>query len=445
MTFWNPIRVMGKVRADQGTAAGDAVVLGDDGKVPGTLVNLPDMADYVKGSDLADVATSGSYNDLTDKPSIPTIPGNLVQGGISATPGNDTVELAVTTYNGQVQRENILSATASGSGVMSSADKIKLDGIASGAQANVVETVRVNGVPLVPSAKTVDVTVPTKLSDLTNDAGFITNAVSTLANYYLKSEVYAKTETFTRAEVQNLINGITQPKVQIVQQLPSSGDVGTLYLVALSDGSGQNLYSEYVWTGSAFEQIGTTSFQLDIVQNTGISINGTALQEADATRAGLMPSDDKAKLDSVPTPSTIALKSEIPTVPGVATAQSNGLMSAADKQKMDAVPTPSTIALKTEIPTIPGNATASSAGLMSSADKSKLDGLRQPWRGTVTGDGTSTTLTATHNLGAVPAVTIYTSSGELYFTDMTVTTTTITLSFNTAPASGTTYTLVAIA
>ncbi|MBR0282810.1 MAG: leucine-rich repeat domain-containing protein, partial [Oscillibacter sp.] len=39
--------------------------------------------------------------------------------------------------------------------------------------------------------------VPTKTSDLTNDSGFVTNAVSDLLNYYLKAETYSKTEVNT--------------------------------------------------------------------------------------------------------------------------------------------------------------------------------------------------------------------------------------------------------
>lgn len=43
----------------------------------------------------------------------------------------------------------------------------------SNAQANVIETVKVNGAPLVSSDKAVDVKVPTKLSELSNDAGYV--------------------------------------------------------------------------------------------------------------------------------------------------------------------------------------------------------------------------------------------------------------------------------
>lgn len=53
-------------------------------------------------------------------------------------------------------------------------EKSKLSGIAEGAQVNVLEGVKVNGVALTATDKAVDVTVPTKVSDLTNDAKYIT-------------------------------------------------------------------------------------------------------------------------------------------------------------------------------------------------------------------------------------------------------------------------------
>ena len=44
----------------------------------------------------------------------------------------------------------------------------------SNAQANVIETIKVNGTTQTPSNKEVDITIPTKVSDLTNDSGFKT-------------------------------------------------------------------------------------------------------------------------------------------------------------------------------------------------------------------------------------------------------------------------------
>ena len=57
----------------------DAAVLAQD--FGSALTSLNNLADEVDGKansgDLATVATSGSYDDLTDKPTIPTVPTNV--------------------------------------------------------------------------------------------------------------------------------------------------------------------------------------------------------------------------------------------------------------------------------------------------------------------------------------------------------------------------------
>lgn len=98
----------------------------------------------VKASDLATVATSGSYNDLTDKPIIPaayTLPtaSSSVLGGvkigsnisvssgvISLTRANVTGALG---YTPPVSDTTYVNATTSAAGLMSAADKAKLDKI----------------------------------------------------------------------------------------------------------------------------------------------------------------------------------------------------------------------------------------------------------------------------------------------------------------------------
>lgn len=62
--------------------------------------------------------------------------------------------------------------------------KDRLDGIEEGAQVNVIESVSVNGTTLPVSGKNVDISVPTKTSDIQNDSGFITKDVNDLTNYY---------------------------------------------------------------------------------------------------------------------------------------------------------------------------------------------------------------------------------------------------------------------
>lgn len=104
---------------------------------------------------------------------------------------------------------------------------------------------------------------PVQPSDI---AGFITRSVSDLANYYLKSE------TYTKAEVQTLINAIKQFTYQTAQTLPtaSADTMHIIYLVPSSDPQTQNIKDEYITidngqeaqTRYTWEQIGSTAIDL---------------------------------------------------------------------------------------------------------------------------------------------------------------------------------------
>lgn len=63
--------------------------------------------------------------------------------------------------------------------------EIKLKGIDEGAEANVIETVKVNGTALTVTDKAVDVTVPTDISAFNNDSGYLTEVPTT---YYTKTQ-----------------------------------------------------------------------------------------------------------------------------------------------------------------------------------------------------------------------------------------------------------------
>ena len=140
-----------------------------------------------------------------------------------------------------------------------SAEKSKLSGIASGAQANVIESVKVNGTALTPNSKVVDVSVPTKVSQLTNDSGF-QNA--TQVNSTIAGKGYQ-----TQSQVQSLINSavgnITSIRYEKVSSLPATGSNGVIYLVSHSHGT-QDIYDEYIWISDskAFEKIGSTDIDL---------------------------------------------------------------------------------------------------------------------------------------------------------------------------------------
>ena len=95
---------------------------------------------------------------------------------------------------------------------------------------------------------------PTKLSDFTNDEGFIANTVNNLTNYYLK------TETYTQAEVNDLISQLTSLSIEIVEELPTTDiSTTTIYLVNVS---GTNNYNQWMYINNAWANLGSTSVDL---------------------------------------------------------------------------------------------------------------------------------------------------------------------------------------
>ena len=124
-------------------------------------------------------------------------------------------------------------ATTSTHGLMSAADKTKLNGVATDAQVNKIESVKVNGTALtIDSSKAVNV-------DLT---------------------AYAKSADVTK-EIASAVSGVTQIDYSVVEALPSTGKKGIIYLVANSD-SGNNIYDEYIYINSKFEKLGSREMDL---------------------------------------------------------------------------------------------------------------------------------------------------------------------------------------
>lgn len=124
-------------------------------------------------------------------------------------------------------------ATTSTHGLMSAADKTKLNGVATGAQVNKIESVKVNGTALtIDSSKAVNV-------DLT---------------------AYAKSADVTK-EIASAVSGVTQIDYSVVESLSSTGKKGIIYLVANSD-SGNNIYDEYIYINSKFEKLGSREMDL---------------------------------------------------------------------------------------------------------------------------------------------------------------------------------------
>lgn len=118
------------------------------------------------------------------------------------------------------------------------------------------------------SAQSTDVQYPT--------AKLLYDQLQALSNVYA-----AKSDTYTKTEVDNLISAISTLSFQVVQSLPVS-DIRTdvIYLVPSSLPSQQNIYDEYIYVNNAWECIGNTAidlsgYELKINKVTSISAQST--------------------------------------------------------------------------------------------------------------------------------------------------------------------------
>ena len=128
-------------------------------------------------ADLATVATSGSYNDLADKPVIPE--GAVVDEALSDTSKNP------------VQNKVVNDAIGKKQDTISDLKTIR-SGAALGATAYQKPS---TGIPASDIAEGVIPTVPTNVSAFTNDAGYLTQHQS-LDDYYTKQDVNVLTSKF---------------------------------------------------------------------------------------------------------------------------------------------------------------------------------------------------------------------------------------------------------
>lgn len=212
----------------------------------------------VKASDLATVATSGSYNDLSDKPTIPsayTLPtaSNTVMGGvkigsnisvtsgtISITKSNVTSALGYTPPASDTVYNNATTSTA---GLMSAADKAKLNSIAANAN--------------------------NYIHPASHPASMITGLASV-----------AKTGSYN-----DLTNKPTIPAAVIVDDTLDANSTNAVQNKVVY-GLGQKFFNQL----SALSAVARSGSYSDLAGTPG---------NATASAAGLMSAADKAKLDKV--------------------------------------------------------------------------------------------------------------------------------------------------
>ena len=172
-----------------------------------------------------------------------------------------------------------------------SAEKTKLAGIDTGAQANAINAITRNGTALTPSSpgKVVDIAVPTKTSDLTNDSGFITSAsvpTAYASNPAMNGTASAGSSTsWSRGDHVHPVDTSRAP-------LASPTFTGTPRSTTASKGTNTT-------------QIATTAFVQTAIEDKVDAVAGKGLSTNDYTTA------EKNKLAAFGDASTYALKTDI--------------------------------------------------------------------------------------------------------------------------------------
>lgn len=88
-----------------------------------------------------------------------------------------------------------------------------------------------------------------------SDKKYITNTVNDLFNYYLKKD------TYTKQEVNNLISTISTINILVVSSLPTVGKENVIYLVP-KEAEPRDTYNEYIYVNNNWEHIGNTKVDL---------------------------------------------------------------------------------------------------------------------------------------------------------------------------------------
>lgn len=161
------------------------------------------------------------------------------------------------------------------------AEKTKLSGIDTGAEVNVVETIKVNGTALEVTSKAVNITVPTDNNQLDNGAGYQTSAqvesAITAKGYQTATQVNTAIEAKgyqTATQVANAIAAAPHLKRTKVTALPDAEDAdeNTIYMVPITSATGDNKFTEWMVIEDEWEKTGDSDVDLSgYVQDSDLS------------------------------------------------------------------------------------------------------------------------------------------------------------------------------
>lgn len=187
---------------------------------------------------------------------------------------NKLIDSTILNYFKQ-QLDKLFVKQVSGKGLSTndytSTEKNKLSGIASGAQANVIESVKVNGTALSVTSKAVNVTVPTKTSQLQNDSTYVKRTEVPTKLSAFQNDLGYVTNNNVQTSINMALSGYAMKSdissmykykgsVDSYDELPTSGQtVGDSYNVKGADSShGIKKGDNVVWTGTEWDVLSGT-------------------------------------------------------------------------------------------------------------------------------------------------------------------------------------------
>lgn len=242
------------------------------------LTDKPDLSIYAESEDLATVATTGDYDDLLNKPTIPTKTSDLT---------NDSGFITGVSWNDVTGKPTFATVATSGDydDLLNKPTIPTVD--------YPVTDVQVDGVSVVSNkvASITMPTVPTKTSDLQNDSGFITGVSW--------NDVTNK-PTFATVATSGSYNDLTdKPTIPAGESEPFLRVTDANNVVFFSLTGASNTF--YKW--------------LDVSNEGPININLHALNPVFGSGLTATYNTGTSQLDVSIDTTTVALKTDIPTVP----------------------------------------------------------------------------------------------------------------------------------
>ena len=246
--------------------------IGDANDIMAYIGNIPEGSDAKTIIEYINAKTSGIATDaaLTELQDAVAKKVDAVDGkGLST---NDLTDELKANYDDAYEHSQVAHAPAD-------------------AQANVIEKIKVNGVEQTVTEKAVDIAVPTKVSELTNDSGYLTEHqdISGKADKATTLEGYGITDAYTADEVDEAVQGAKDFAQELVDALPEQTD----YTVSIEeDTTDSTIAKRYI-----FKQLGEEIGRIDLAKELVVTAGAVKeVAEADVPYAGAVVGDKYIEL-----------------------------------------------------------------------------------------------------------------------------------------------------